>query len=69
MKKRIPKKYLKVWIAFVNINAEDRSGSAIIVMPNNGEKKHIAYKEEIDELRETITQLQNRIEELENKNK
>jgi len=23
MKKRIPKKYLKVWIAFVNINAED----------------------------------------------
>ena len=54
---------------YVNINAEDRSGSAIIVMPNNGEKKHIAYKEEIDELRETITQLQNRIEELENKNK
>jgi hypothetical protein len=39
---------------YVNINAEDRSGSAIIVMPNNGEKKHIAYKEEIDELRETI---------------
>ena len=23
MKKRIPKKYLKVWIAFVNINAEE----------------------------------------------
>lgn len=54
---------------YVNINAEDKSGSAVIVMPKNGEQKHIAYKEEIDELKETIIQLQHRIEELENKNK
>lgn len=54
---------------YVNINAEDKSGSAIILMPKNGEKKTIAYKEEIEELKETIQQLQNRIQELENKNK
>lgn len=54
---------------YININAEDKSGSAIILMPKNGEKKTIAYKEEIEELKETIQQLQARIQELENKNK
>ena len=54
---------------YININVEDRSGSVVMLMPKNGEKKHIGYKEEIDELRETIAQLQNRIEELENKDK
>ena len=53
---------------YVNINAEDKSGSVVLLMPKNGEKKTIGYKEEIDELREMVQQLQARIQELENKN-
>ena len=54
---------------YVNLNAEDRTGSVKFIMPNNGETKTVAYKEELDELRETVIQLQNRIQELENKSK
>ena len=39
---------------YVNLNAEDRTGSVKFVMPNNGETKTVAYKEELDELRETV---------------
>jgi len=39
---------------YVNINAEDKSGSVVLLMPKNGEKKTIGYKEEIDELREMV---------------
>lgn len=52
---------------YINLTAEDKTGTAVVEMPTNGETKTFAYKEEIAELQETIQQLQNRIQELENK--